>query len=570
MDLQKYLHVSNVTRRIAKADLVLKNVNVINVFSEEVYQADIAICEGVIAGVGTYSGKHEVDLTGFYASPGFIDCHLHVESTLVTPKELIQLAARRGTTTFIVDPHEAANVSGCDGIDYILEQTEDVPANVYVMIPSCVPATEMEDNGATLTAKELARYLGHPRVLGLGEVMDCKAVITGNPGMHQKLGLFSGLVIDGHAPFLDPYDLSAYALAGISTDHECIDFDYAMEEIRRGLTVLIREGSGAKNLYAIVRGIVENKVDTTNFCFCTDDKHTEDIVREGHINYNVNAAIGLGIDPVRAIKMATLQAARCYGLKQLGAIAPGYQADLLIFDNLEKMNIQQVYHKGTLVSMNDPIETKPCPANLKNTVHLHDFSKSELLLEKTSDEFPVIKVVEKQIITEEVLVELPGVEFFQPNDIYKKIAVVERHGKTGDTGVGVIMGFDINHGAVASSVSHDSHNIIVIGSNDEDMVIAVNELIRTQGGYTIVEEGKVYATLELPIMGLMSEAGYEEVNSQLAKMKEKVCAMGVAKEIDPFATMSFMALPVLPEIRVTSRGVYSVKQKRLWLKRQNL
>jgi adenine deaminase len=548
--------------------LVLKNVNVINVFSEEIHTNDIAICEGFIAGIGEYSGECELDLAGFYASPGFIDCHLHLESTLVTPREVVHIAAQCGTTTLIVDPHESANVAGCAGIDYILEQTDDVPANVFVMVPSCVPATKIDDNGARLTASELAQYLQHERVLGLGEVMDYEGVIKGEAEVHDKLELFSGKIIDGHAPCLSPADLSAYALAGITTDHECTEFDYAMEECRRGITVLIREGSGAKNLKAIVQGIVEHQVDTAPFCFCTDDKHIEEIQRDGHINYSVRQAVRLGIDPLKAIKMATIQAARCYGLKRIGAIAPGYQADLVIFDCLEKMNVQRVYHRGKAVPKNQPITIRSSPAALKKTVRLAGFSEAKLALDVTGGPFPVIGIVAKQITTEELMVEFPPEGLLIPSSTYQKIAVIERHGRSGATGVGVVGGFGLRGGAVASSVSHDSHNITVIGDNDQDMALAVSELIRSQGGYTIVEGGKVVATLGLPIMGLMSEAGFAEVGRELAAMNDKVHSMGVPGDINPFAALSFLALPVIPELRITTRGIYSVRQKRLLVRTQ--
>lgn len=565
MDRERYLHIANVTRGISKADRVLKNVNVINVFSEEIYQADIALCDGIIAGVGCYAGVEEIDLHGFYASPGFIDCHLHLESALVTPRESVTLAARRGTTTFIVDPHESANVAGSAGIDYILEQTAEVPANVFLMLPSCVPASDIDNNGAVLTARDLAPYLKNDRILGLGEVMNYRAVIHGEKEMHEKLELFAAKVIDGHAPSLDPYDLSAYVLAGISTNHECTDFPDALEQIRQGVTVLVREGSAARNLEAIVEGILQHGTDTSNFCFCTDDKHTEGITKDGHIDHCIRKAIKLGLDPIKAIKMATIQSARCYGLRHLGAIAPGYQGDLVILDNLQDLTIHQVYHKGVLVDQDGPIAIRLCPEELKNTVQLAPLTPSALVLEKPQDHkaFPVIKVLEGQIVTERILAEIPGQRFFEPNAVYNKIAVIERHGQTGQIGVGVIASFNIQGGAVASSVSHDSHNIIVIGDNDRDMVLAVNELLRTQGGYTIVENGEVYDTLELPILGLMSEAGYHHVTPKLAQMIDKVHQMGVSQEIDPFTVLSFMALPVIPELRITPRGIYHVGRQQL-------
>lgn len=565
MEPKKYVHASKVARGLEKADLVLKNAFVVNVFTEEIYKADVAIVDGIIAGIGEYFGKQELDLTGRYVCPGFIDSHLHLESTLVTPGELIYQAAQCGTTTFIVDPHESANVSGCAGIDYILEQTEEVPANVFVMMPSCVPATNIDDNGYDLTASKMLPYLEHKRMLGLGEVMNYLAVVNGDINMLEKLALYKSKIIDGHAPFLDNKDLTAYIFAGISTDHECVDYNYAMEERRRGMTVLIREGSAAKNLEAIVKGIIENNSDTNGFCFCTDDKHIEDIRKEGHINFNVKKAVGLGLNVMKAIKMATIQAAQCYGLKGLGAIAPGYQADLVIYDDLEQLNVQSVYHKGLLIQKDKHIKIKPCSDLLKNTVNLKHFTKSSLQLKITCNPYHVIQMVEKQIITKDILVDFSGMEYFKPNDTYKKIAVIERHKNTGKVGVGVVTGFGIKNGAIASSVSHDSHNIVVIGDNDDDMEIAVNELIRTQGGYTVVERGNVFDTLELPIMGLMSDAGYETVNNTLSGMIDKAHEMGVPINMDPFITLSFMALPVIPEIRITPRGVYQVVENKFIL-----
>lgn len=561
MEFEKYVHGSQVARGIEKAELVLKNSSVVNVFTEEIYKADVAIVDGVIVGIGEYSGEEELDMAGRYVCPGLIDSHLHLESTLVTPGELICQATQCGTTTFIVDPHEAANVSGCAGINYILEQTEEVPANVFVMMPSCVPSTNIDDNGYDLTADKMLPYLEHKRVLGLGEVMNYSAVINGDPEMMEKIELFKGKIIDGHAPFLDGKDLSAYILAGISTDHECIDFNYAMEERRRGMTVLIREGSAAKNLETIVKGIVESHVDTDGFCFCTDDKHIEDIREEGHINFNIKKAVSLGLNVMKAIKMATIQAAQCYGLKGLGAIAPGYQADLVIFDDLEQLNVQGVYHKGILLQKDKKITIKPCPELIRNTVKLEHFSKSSLKLTIDCNSYHVIQMVEGQITTKDRVVDFSGMEDFEPDAAYNKIAVIERHKNTGKVGVGAVTGFGIKNGAIASSVSHDSHNIIVIGDND-DMEIAVNELIRAQGGYTVVERGNIIGTLELPIMGLMSDAGYDAVNKTLTRLIHKIHGMGVAQGMDPFITLSFMALPVIPEIRITPRGVYHVLENR--------
>ena len=568
MELEVYRKYSQMARGLEKAELVFKNGRVFSSGTGEFIEGDVAVADGIVIGVGTYEGETEIDLDGKVICPGFIDSHLHLESTLVTPGELVRQAAQCGTTTFIVDPHESANVSGTDGIDYILDQTEDAPANVYVMMPSCVPATHVDDNGCTLTAGKMKGYLDHPRILGLGEVMDAPSVINGSIAMHEKLRLFQDRVKDGHAPFLAPGDLAAYVLGGIDIDHECVDYEYAMAEARNGMQVLIREGSAARNLDAIVKGIVEHHTDTSSFCFCTDDKHIEEIRKEGHINYNVKRAVQLGLPVEKALQMATIQPARCYGLYQLGMIAPGRQADFVILDNVTDLNVVDVYHCGKRVIRDEKVEVKPCPPHLKNTVHVSGFSEERLKLKHPGGKAHVIQMLEKQIVTSDVVEEVPwkvldGEKYFVPDGEYQKIAVIERHKNTGKMGVGIVKGYGIRGGAIASSVSHDSHNIIVVGDNDRDMALAVKEMMRTQGGYTLVRDGEIYGTLPLPVMGLMSDAGYESVNEALAKMIPKAYEMGVKDGFDPFITLSFMALPVIPEIRITPRGIYLVKEDRM-------
>ena len=559
MELKDYQRYSEITRGLRKAELVLKNAKIVNVFTGEILAGDVAIEDGIIVGIGSYEGKTERDMTGKYICPGFIDSHLHLESTLVTPGELVTVASRHGTTTFIVDPHESANVSGLAGIDYIVDQTEDVSANVFVMMPSCVPATSIDDNGCTLTAEDMAPYLKNERILGLGEVMDYISVVNGEAGMHQKLTLFENRVRDGHAPFLAERDLQAYVMAGIKTDHECSEFEYAMRERRNGMTILIREGSAARNVDAIVSGLVENHMMGEGFCFCTDDKHIEDIEREGHIDHNVRRAIELGMNPVDAIKMATIHSAQCYGFDNLGAVAPGYQADLIILNDLEKVSIDEVYYKGKVVQKDGKIEIRSCPEELKNTVHVGRFSEADLKLESPDGFFTVIEMQDGQITTKKQIKKLAeGKCSFVSDEQLQKIAVIERHKATGKTGVGIVSGFGIRGGAIASSVSHDSHNIIVIGDNDKDMWLAVQELIRVQGGYTIISDHRVFDTLELPVMGLMSDAGYQYSNRKLKTMIDKAHEMGVGRGVDPFITLSFMALPVIPEIRITPRGIYDV------------
>ena len=556
MEYSLYHKLSQIALHERKAELVLRNAMIADVFTDEIRRADIAVADGYIAAVGgSYEGTEEIDLNGKYVLPGFMDAHLHLESTMVTPNELITAAALCGTTTFIVDPHEAANVTGTEGIDYILDQTEHSPANVFVMMPSCVPATEYDDNGCLLTAEKMAPYLSSPRILGLGEVMNAPGVIHGDRQLHKKLELFSGRILDGHAPYLPDDELTAYALADIRTDHEASDFDYALEEIRRGIHVHIREGSAAHNLETLINGILAHDLPCENFSFCTDDKHIEDILRQGHINYNVRRAVELGLSPMAAIKMATINTARCYGLKELGAVAPGYQADLIVTDDLSSFRILSVYHKGRLIDPSVRPETAACPDSLKNTVHVRPLSSDAFRLSITKEEVPVIRLNASQITTSKIACHLPKTDNYLPQDGFNKIAAVERHKATGKTGVGICTGYNIRNGAIASSVSHDSHNIIVIGDNDADMLLAVSEIIRVQGGYTLVSRGKVLGTLPLPVMGLMSDAGFETVNRTLGQMIAEAHRLGIPDEVEPFITLSFLALPVIPEIRITPRGV---------------
>lgn len=566
MKLEKYIGCSEAARKIIKADLVLKNASIVNVFTDRVERGDIAIKNGMIVGIGTFEGEEEIDIDGQYVTSGFINAHLHLESTMVNPQVLIAQAAMHGTTTFIVDPHEAANVSGRDGIDYLLEQTKRSPAHVYVMIASCVPATPLDDNGFRLTARDMEYYVNNRRVLGLGEVMDTQAVINGDPEMNAKFELFDGKVKDGHAPALSPEELAAYVLAGITTDHEGTCYEYVMQERSMGMTCHIREGSAARNLEAIVRGIVENNTNTEGFCFCTDDRHIEDIMRDGDIDNCVRKAVSMGISPIAAVKMATIQPARCYGLRRTGAIAPGYDADLVVWDSLKEFNAQMVFYNGRRIDDMLRIKPAPCPPQLLDTVHLAQIDPAKLVIRSNGEPFPVIRMFPGEILTERVDLVLPGTEgggVFVPNGEVSKIASFERHHYTGKVGVGAVVGFGIRGGAIASSVSHDSHNIIAIGDNDEDILLAVKELDRTHGGYTIVENGEVFDTLELPIMGLISDRSHSYVSKKVRRMTSKAHKMGVPQDMEPFVTLSFMGLPVIPEIRCIPRGVFSVTEWKL-------
>ncbi|MGM9616485.1 adenine deaminase [Butyricicoccus sp.] len=562
MDFQNFSALAAAARGDVPAELVLRGGNVVNVFTGEIIKTSVAVTNGTIVGIGDqYVGEQEIDLTGKYLCPGFIDGHIHLESTMVTPSELVEQAVKCGTTTYIVDPHEAANVSGAAGIDYILDETEDVPANVYVMMPSCVPSLPFEDNGCTFDAKEMQKYLANPRVLGLGEVMDYVSTVSAAPAMAEKLALFDGRPKDGHAPGLSGNELNAYVLAGITNDHECSSFDEVMEKRRLGMHIHVREGSAARNLEPIVKGIVENGQDVSGFSFCTDDKHIEDIHTEGHIDHCIRKAIACGMKPVDAIRMATIHTAQQYGLQhQLGAIAPGMQADFVVLDDLEAVAVSRVFHSGADVSGFHAQPKLPMDSPLRQTVHCLPVQPEQLQV-PVGDTSPVIRVIPNEIVTGHDTARLPQQNgLFVPNGEYSKIAVVERHHNTGKVGVGAVSGFGIRGGAIASTVAHDSHNLSVIGDNDGDMLLAIEHLRKIGGGYTLVENGNILYTVPLPIMGLMSDAGFDNVQTELSAMIVKAHEMGVPEGVSPLILLSFLALPVIPSLRITPRGLFDVEQ----------
>lgn len=562
MNFQNFSALAAAARGDALAELVFRGANVVNVFTGEIIKSSVAVTDGIIVGIGDqYVGEREIDLTGTYLCPGFIDGHIHLESTMVTPAELVEQAVKCGTTTYIVDPHEAANVSGAAGIDYILNETQEVPANVYVMMPSCVPALPFEDNGCTFDAMEMKKYLHHPRVLGLGEVMDYVSAVSADPEMTEKLALFDGKPKDGHAPGLSGNALNAYVLAGITNDHECSSFTEVMEKRRLGMHIHVREGSAARNLEPIVKGIVETGQDVTGFSFCTDDKHIEDIHVEGHIDHCIRKAIACGMKPMDAIRMATIHTARQYGLHhQLGAIAPGMQADFVVLDDLETVAVSRVFHRGVDVSGFHAQPKLSMDSPLRQTVHCLPV-KPEQLYVPVGTISHVIRVLPNEIVTGHDTVTLPQQNgLFIPNETYSKIAVVERHHNTGKVGVGAVSGFGICGGAIASTVAHDSHNLSVIGDNDGDMLIAIEHLRNIGGGYTLVSNGKILFTVPLPIMGLMSDAGFDSVHTELSAMISKAHEMGVPAQVSPLILLSFLALPVIPSLRITPRGLFDVEQ----------
>ena len=547
--------ISRQAQGLDKAPVVLKGTSVLNVFTDEWIKADIAIHDDTIIGVGTYTGETEYDYSGKYIVPGFIDSHLHLESTLVNPKELVFEASQVGTLGFIVDPHEAGNVAGIAGIEYMINETATAQGDVYVMAPSCVPAVPGEDNGAILDGDELHRLQSNSRILGLGEVMDCYSVINADPYMLKKLDYFKNTVMDGHIIGLSPQQLASYRLAGIATNHECISYDEAKEQVRNGIYVWIREGSAAHNLDSIVKGIIGEQANTERYGFCTDDKHIEDIRSEGHISYNIRRSIELGLKPIEAYKMASIHPASCYGLKNLGAIAPGYSANLVILNDEQCVDIHEVFYKGKPIERVLVREEKVVPSELLHTINIGTFTKEKLDI---SIEGPqaIINIVPGQIVTQKTVEEVPVENgLFKPNAEYNKITCIERYKASGRNGVGILKGFNLKNGAIASSFAHDSHNLIVVGDNDADMMIAIERIREIGGGYVIASEGKVVEELALEVMGLITNRPHEEVDAKVAKMKDIAYGMGVPKGLDPFINLSFLALTVIPEIRITTTGV---------------
>lgn len=562
MDFQKFSELAAAARGDIPADVVFRGGKMVNVYTGEVTKAAVAVKDGTIVGIGDqYVGAEEIDLTGKVLCPGFIDGHIHLESTMVTPAELVEQCVKTGTTTYIVDPHEAANVSGAAGIQYILDETEEVPANVYVMMPSCVPALPTEDNGCTFNADEMKPFLENSRVLGLGEVMDYVSTIYANPEMAEKLAMFDGMPKDGHAPGLTGNALNAYVLAGVTNDHECATCEEILEKRRLGMHIHVREGSAARNLDTIVRSILRNKMMTEGFSFCTDDKHIEDIRKEGHIDFCVRKAVQLGLPPVDAIRMATINTARQYHLDhKLGAIAPGMQADFVILDDLMTVAVNSVYHRGECVSSFKAQPKLPMDSPLRQTMYCQPVKPEQLQL-PVGKMSHTIRLIPNQLVTKHEICALPQENgMFVPQGEFNKLAVVERHKNTGKVGVGAVAGFCLKGGALAATVGHDSHNLSVIGDNDADMLLAAQQLREIGGGFVLVSGGKVLHTVALPIMGLMSDAGFDAVHEEIGAMTAKAHEMGVPEDISPLTLLSFLALPVIPSLRVTPRGLFDVEQ----------
>lgn len=549
------------------ADLLIKNAKIVDVLTESVYEAEVVVAEGYIAAVaanGTYKdAKKVLDIKGAYLAPGLINAHCHVESSMAAPQQYCLEELRWGVTTLITDPHEIANVAGAVGIRYMLHSGQEMPINYYVGLPSCVPATPFEHAGCVMDADACADLMHEDGILGLGEMMNVPGVLHNAPDVLSKLQLFldEQRVIDGHAPMLGGKELQAYAASGINTDHESISWSEAKAKLRTGLAVLVREGSASRNLTAIIQGVIEDGVDISNMAFCTDDKHLADIRKEGTIRHCVQMAIALGMEPVRALRMASINAARIYGLKNIGAVAPGWQADLVVFDNLESLKPLHVFHKGEdAVALGETVNFTPAPAALAGSVHPAPFTEDAFAISRfaTDKLYPVIQMLEGEIFTERG--EMHGSEVAEALAAGRVhlIAVIERHNGTGNIGLGLLQGYGLRNGAAATTVAHDSHNLIVIGSSPADMFIATQELIRVQGGYTLVKEGKVVGTVPLDIGGLMSSLSTEELANSLDDIKIKAHAQGVPQGVDPFISLSFMALPVIPRLRITDMGMFDV------------
>lgn len=541
-----------------KADLVLKNAKYLNVFSNEFLCGDIAVANGLIAGVGKYDGKTEIDVSGKLVLPGFIDAHIHLESSMVTPAEFAKAVVAHGTTTVITDPHEITNVMGIDGVEYMIQASQNLPIDVHFMMPSCVPATEIDESGAELDCKDIDLYLDNKKVLGLAEMMNYVGVINGDKNVLSKIVTSQAhhKKIDGHAPELSGNDLNAYIAAGVYSDHECSTFENALEKLRKGQFIMIREGTAAHNLKALMPLLTQQYY--SRCMFATDDKHPSDLLHGGHIDYIVKQALKNGADPIVALKTATHHAARYFLLNNKGAIASGYLADIVVVNNLEDFNVETVFKRGKLVfdgevkDFSAPTVDEELAQKCFDTFHLDSVTPSSF---KVDGKLGLIGLVGGELLTRNLgTADKIDVE----NDILK-IACIERHKGTNHIGVGYVKGYSLKSGAVATSVAHDSHNIITVGCNDDDIAVAVNAIKDSKGGIAVVENGKIKALLELPIAGLMSDDPLTTVNEKLENAKSSAYELGADKSIDPFMTLSFLSLPVIPSLRITTKGVFDAE-----------
>jgi adenine deaminase len=552
------------------ADVVIKNGRIVDVFNLTIFEADVAITDGVIVGIGEYEGKKVIDAANQYVCPGLIDGHVHIESAMVTPQEFAKVVLPHGVTTIIADPHEIGNVAGAEGIQYMIHHSKNIPLNIYYMLPSCVPATPFEHAGAVLKAEDLSPFYESELVLGLGEVMDYPSVFHFQEEMMNKISdaLEREVCIDGHAAGVDADGINVYMTSGIRTDHECVNAKEVTERLQRGMYVMLREGSAARDMKQLLTAVTEKNA--RRCLFVTDDKHLDDLVAEGSIDYNVKLAIQEGMDPLLAIQMATLNAAECFGLKNKGAIAPSYDADFLLLESLEDMSIKEVYRSGQLVASKGEClpfieDTSVIPSRLTNSVQIGNLVEQDLRLEVKEQQAHIIQIIPNNLVTkkcrEEITIENGA---FQPSieSDHLKLVVVERHHQTGNIGMGIVKGFGIESGALASTVAHDSHNIVAAGTNDPDLLVAIKAIEKMNGGLVVVNKGDVIAALPLPIAGLISDKDFKTIYNELTDINAALEQIGFSNSFNPFLTLSFLALPVIPELKLTDMGLFDVEQFR--------
>lgn len=564
MDLERLIDVAAGRR---PADLVLRGGNVVNVLSHEIYPGDVAIAGDVIAGVGCYDAEEVVDVSGQYICPGFIDAHVHIESSMLSVPEFAKAVVIHGTTAVVADPHEIANITGLEGIRYILSTSKYCPVQVYIMLSSCVPASHLESAGAELDAVDLLPLFSDPWVLGLAEVMNYVGVIAGDEDIIDKLKIAQPGVIDGHAPGLSGRELSAYAAAGIGSDHECTTAAEAHERLRLGMHVMIREGSQARNLDALLPVVTAENAD--RFMFVTDDKDVTDLLSEGQIDCMVRRAIAAGLPPTRAIRMASYNAARYFGMQRIGAIGPGFRASMVVLDDLETCRISRVYQGGRLVAADGACVELPTPrkhpAVLRSTINIHWLEEEHFAVRSGGDgpaKVHVIELIEDQINTLrtiEALAVADGRVECDPSRDLLKLAVVERHHASGNVGLGFVRGFGLTEGAMASSVAHDAHNLVVVGTNDADIYAAAVHLVRMRGGLCVVRGGQVLADVPLPIAGLMSDASAEELSAALDALHQAARDIGGTLR-RPFMALSFLTLSVIGALKLTDQGLVDVER----------
>jgi adenine deaminase len=564
-DLEKIIKVA---RGKSKADLVLKNANLVNVYSGEIYETDVAVLDDRVVGLGKYNGLKEWELSGKILSPGFMDSHVHLESSMVSVPEFAKVAVPLGTTTVISDPHEIANVMGLDGINYMLKSSKYNPLNVYFMLSSCVPSSPLETSGAKLRATDIFYFLNQEWILGLAEVMDYPSLLQGNTGILDKIKIVGDRIIDGHAPGLTGKDLCAYAALRISSDHECSDRKEAAEKLRLGMTIMIREGGLAKNMAELLPLVKPENIQ--QFVFCTDDRQPQDLIDEGHMNAVIKKAVHMGLDPVSAIRMCTINPARHYNLEHLGAIAPGKVADMVVIDNFEDFNIDMVFKNGKLVAKDGKLLPYAIGAikaaePIRGSINIQWLKPEYFQIPVQKGKCRVIKLVPNQLITKKELMKPRAVSGRVVSDTTRdilKIVVVERHHASSHIGLGLVRGFGLKRGAIASSVAHDAHNIVAVGTNDADILEAITKIRKMQGGLTAVVDEKLVGSLALPIAGLMSPKSVVEVKEELDRLIAITRDMGC--EIDnPFMMLAFLSLPVIPELKITDRGLIDVEKQRV-------